>query len=307
MRLSSLLCASVLLACGRATSPFAGASGPVGYGVPSGGHPDYPERAVLALSNAMRMAPADFKAKWAAGDLGSALGSAYPAVAPLRWNAELGESAWAHSEDMATTPCFQHNSCDGTVWSTRIASYYTLSSAMGENIAAGYPTPDAVLFAWACDGTNGACAPDGDGDGHRANLMSGSWQALGVGYYQGGSGPYGEYFTQDFGGKADGTSPPLVDGSHDLVAGGNTRFFANYYDAAAPQSVALELDGTTIPMAIALGTAAMGSYAVEETSGTGCRSYAFVAVDAGGVSWRYPASGTLRTYGEGSCSDDYVP
>jgi hypothetical protein len=307
MRLSNLLCASVLMACGSATSPFTGASGPVGYGVPTGGHPDYSERTVLALSNAMRMAPSDFKAKWAAGDLGSALGSAYPAVAPLRWNAELGDSAWAHSEDMATAPCFQHDSCNGTVWSTRIESYYTLSPDIGENIAAGYDGPDAVLFAWACDGSSGACAPDGNGDGHRANLMDGTWQAVGVGYFQGGSGPYGSYFTQDFGGKAAGVSPPLVDGSHDLVTGGTTRFFLNYDDAAAPQSVTLELDGAMIPIAVALGTAAAGSYAAEETSGTGCRSYAFLAVDASGTSWRYPASGSLRTYGEDGCSDDYEP
>jgi len=261
---------------------------------------------VLALTNAMRVAPADWKAHWADGDLGSALGSAYPAVPPLRWNAALGASSLAHSQDMASTPCFQHNSCDGTSWSTRIASYYGLSGFIGENIAAGYGSPDEVLFAWACDGSSGACAADGSGsDGHRANLMRAGFAALGVGFAVGGSGTYGDYWTQDFGGTADGSAPPLVDASHDLLSDGSTRFFTNYYDSAPPRSVTLYLDGSAEPLPLALGSAAQGAYALDAAGATACRSYYVVAVDATGASWRYPASGSLRTFGEGGCAEDY--
>lgn len=260
---------------------------------------------MLALSNAMRMAPSDWKARWAAGELGSSLGSAYPAVPPLRWNEGLGLSSRSHSVDMGTNGCFQHASCNGTSWSARIEADYDLSSSIGENIAAGYSDPDSALFAWACDGSSGACAPDGNGDGHRANLMSAGWQALGVGYFALATSPYDWYWTQDFGAKADGPTPPLVDGSHDLVAGSTVRFFANYYDAAPPQSVDVNLDGTVLPLALALGAEGRGTYALEAASGTSCRSYFFVAVDAGGATWRYPASGTLHTYGEGGCTEDY--
>ena len=44
-----------------------------------------------------------------------------------------------------------------------------------------------------------------------------------------------------------------------------------------------------------------------EASAAGCRSYHFEATTQGGLLWRFPASGELRTFGDGSCAEDYTP
>src|SRR5919109_1185606 len=62
---------------------------------------------------------------------------------------------------------------------------YTGWSAIGENIAAGYPTPEAVVAGWMSS------------PGHRANILSPNFTEIGIGLAQGGK--YGSYWTQDFG------------------------------------------------------------------------------------------------------------
>src|SRR5512137_2266549 len=161
-------------------APGSGPAGPSGYGVPVQGFPSWRERSLLVLTNAVRMAPLGWRTRYGADFSPSLAGAraleAYPAVAPLRWNMGLNRSARAHSEDMAWTPCWGHASCDGTSWSTRIRAYYTLSGAMGENIAAGPADPRYAMNMWLCDATGVACCADGTScDGHRRNIMSGSW------------------------------------------------------------------------------------------------------------------------------------
>ncbi len=301
-----LLLVLALLACGGASEP-----------APAPGEPGWQERAVLALTNAVRIAPADWKRNWSGG-LGAGVLDTYPPVAPMRWNAALGASARAHSIDMATTsvttttPCFQHDSCDGTPWTQRIASHYRLSSTIGENIAAGYPDPEAVVQGWICDPApnQSACSQDGTSfAGHRQNIMDGTWEAMGAGWVAITVGPFPQYWTQDFGGKAEAsaTASPLVDGSHLLRTGNTIRFFANYHAGGAPTSVALVLDGASHPLTPALGSAARGTYALDLPRSAGCRSYRFEAVDAAGAAWRYPAAGQLRTSGEGTCTSSFEP
>lgn len=62
---------------------------------------------------------------------------------------------------------------------------------MGENIAAGYSTPEAVVEGWK------------NSSGHRANLLNPNFTELGVGYYylanDTGSVNYNRYWTQVFG------------------------------------------------------------------------------------------------------------
>ncbi len=55
----------------------------------------------------------------------------------------------------------------------------------GENIAAGYSSPEAVMNGWM------------NSEGHRANILNPGFNKLGVGYAQAGSG-YGHYWTQMF-------------------------------------------------------------------------------------------------------------
>lgn len=310
--------AAALAGCGPATGAGAGTggsssggssggasgTGAAGLGVPVAGHPGWQERAVLALTNAVRLAPADWKARWAAGDLGAALGAAYPAVGPLRWDDGLGRAARAHSADMASAGCFQHDACDGTAWAARIRASYGLAGAIGENIAAGYPDPDAVVFGWICDGESGACAADGSGqDGHRRNLLAAGFRALGVGWASGGV--YRQYWTQDFGGATAAPATPLVDAAHLLRTAGKTTFFANVDAGAAPTSVTVVVDGAEHALQLALGQPARGTWSVDLPRAGACRAYQVVLVDEAGATWRYPAAGRLRTYGEGGCAEDY--
>jgi hypothetical protein len=303
-------------ACGSIDSPGAGGGGGGGGG---GGdlandgqlHPDWHERTVLALTNAIRFSPTDWKARWAGDDLpDTVLTSHYPAVGPVRWNAQLGSSSLAHSRDMAINGCFQHDSCDGTATWTRIKHYYTLSGTMSENIAAGYGSPESVMQGWICDYDKilKACCPDGQScDGHRRSIMGAGYQALGVGWaYQQGS-TYGDYWTQDFGGKADGATPPLVDGSHLTPSGTQLTFFANYVGTGDPREVTLVLGSDRLAMSVALGSASKGTWSVTAAASGACRTYHFEATDAAGSSWRHPQSGDLVTFQDGTCQDDFQP
>ena len=105
-------------------------------------------------------------------------------MATIDGDSRLTTAARLHSEDMAAHDYLSHTSLDGrTPWQRMEAQGYTAGSA--ENIAAGYSTPAAVMTAWM------------NSSGHRANILSCSSKAIGVGIGKGGS--YGTYWTQDFG------------------------------------------------------------------------------------------------------------
>lgn len=114
--------------------------------------------------------------------------TSYPAAAPLTWNASLAAAARGHAADMAAKDYFSHTSQDGRTFDVRITNAgYTGYRAIGENIAAGQPTPEEVVAGWI------------KSPGHCANLMNASFKELGVGVGNGGS--YGIYWDQDFGAK----------------------------------------------------------------------------------------------------------
>ncbi len=132
-----------------------------GYGVPTAGYPAWNERTLLVFTNAVRMAPRDWYAKYLQPEYSSAVAnvavlspSAYAVVSPLRYDVRLGESSRAQSNDSANTPgcAFQHNSCDGGSASARVSGYFgTPNVSFGENIAAGDSTAMAVINMWLCD------------------------------------------------------------------------------------------------------------------------------------------------------------
>lgn len=106
-----------------------------------------------------------------------------PPVAPLTWNDILASAALAHSQDMSATGDFSHNSSDGTSFSDRItADGYTNWRALGENIAYGYTTEQAVFNGWI------------QSEGHCKNIMNASFKEM-------GAAKVGTYWTQDFGAK----------------------------------------------------------------------------------------------------------
>ncbi|KRF35713.1 CAP domain-containing protein [Terrabacter sp. Soil810] len=104
----------------------------------------------------------------------------------LALDARLSRAAQAHSIDMAKRRYFSHTSLDGRTFAQRIRAQGYTGSIIGENIAAGYPTPKAVMDAWM------------KSPGHRANILNCRYTAIGVGSAVGG--PYRSYWTQDFGG-----------------------------------------------------------------------------------------------------------
>jgi uncharacterized protein YkwD len=104
---------------------------------------------------------------------------------PLVANGTLVTVARAHSADMAARNYFSHDDPEGRSPFDRMRAAGYAGRTMGENIAAGYQTPAAVMDAWM----NSA--------GHRANILNCAFAEIGVGHATGGS--FGAYWTQDFG------------------------------------------------------------------------------------------------------------
>jgi hypothetical protein len=282
------------------------------HGVPVDSFPSWREQALIVFTNAVRTAPQGFRDKYI-GNYQILLPKNFQAQRPLFWNIALNRAARFHSIDMANNCGMQHNSCDGTSFSERIKKYYTASGWLGENIATGYTTPQAVLIGWLRDDTGTTVKnPSADSsayDGHRRNIMNSVYGEMGTGYAKGSVRWY-DFWTQDFaGGKNLFSSRPIVIGSHLFLETDKITFMASYYDTTgrAPQSAQLNLGDSVYPLALHLGTSSRGSYTAAVAKKTTCRQYHFTFRDASGYTWRYPEKGRLSTYGEGSCTQYYFP
>jgi uncharacterized protein YkwD len=76
-------------------------------------------------------------------------GTTMPAVSPLtKWNPNMQQAAQKHADDMAKTGVFSHTGSDGSLMGARNAAYNYTGNAVGENIAQGYSSPQAVVSAW---------------------------------------------------------------------------------------------------------------------------------------------------------------
>lgn len=271
-----------------------------GNGDAVGGSPSYRERALLALTNACRQDPVEYRRTFL-GNVSILHPRHYPAVPPLYASHALGRSARAHSRDMARNGCFQHESCDGTDLWERIASYDRQATVRGENIALGFPTPLETVNGWLLDGG----APDASpGDGHRMNIMHPGYREVGHGSV---GGDRGVCDTQDFGNATPAFATPLVSGSHLIDVTRTVTFLASWHarDGGAPDEAALEIDGMEQRLALAFGTKASGTWRVVLPEERDCRRYRFRFRDATGRIWHYPEGGTLFTTGEGGCTQEY--
>lgn len=105
-------------------------------------------------------------------------------LAPLKLNAELSRVARFKSQDMRDRNYFSHTSPTYGSPFTMMRNFGIRFTAAGENIAAGYTTPESVVKGWM------------NSPGHRQNIMNPSYNKLGVGYAAGGS--YRHYWTQMF-------------------------------------------------------------------------------------------------------------
>lgn len=99
-------------------------------------------------------------------------------VAPLRLNNNLATAAQRHAQDMAATRTLSHQGSDGSTLRSRIDGTNYGWMAIGENVAMGQTSPEAVMRSWM----NSA--------GHRRNILNPNFQELGVGYAEGGGRPY---------------------------------------------------------------------------------------------------------------------
>jgi uncharacterized protein YkwD len=114
---------------------------------------------------------------------------------PLRLNRKLSAAARRHSRAMAKRRFFSHNSLSGASFVDRIRRTGYLSGArswaVGENIAYGSgsrSTPRSIGTAWM------------NSPGHRANILSSSYSAIGIGVARGTPvGGGGATYTTDFG------------------------------------------------------------------------------------------------------------
>ena len=114
----------------------------------------------------------------------------------------LTDAARGHSEDMALNNYFAHTSLDGRAFFDRITDAGYFWSKCGENIAAGYSTPQAVVDGWM------------NSPGHRANILHPDFCNIGVGYAYDAGSSYRYYWTQDFGrAQGDFYADGVVDGS----------------------------------------------------------------------------------------------
>jgi hypothetical protein len=270
--------------------------------------PNLLERQLLVLTNACRMAPAEYRDLYI-GAYQVLLPANYPAVKPLYWNLRLNRSAHAHAIDMANNCGLQHPSCDGTAWNTRIKSYYTKSQTIAENIASGNTTALATVKQWVLEVDPSSTPVPADlssSDGHRKNIMDSAYRELGTGYARGPK-QYTYFWVHDFGGGAPDFTSPLVVGCHFFIETGKTTFFVNYSDpATAPSGVSCVIENQPYPMSRALGTDMRGTWTLVQTRGTACRAYYFTCMRSG-ANFRYPEYGMLVTSGEGSCVKDYIP
>ncbi|HXI60817.1 MAG TPA: CAP domain-containing protein [Polyangia bacterium] len=251
-------------------------------GQPVGDYPNYDERVALYATNRARVDPT--AEGW----------PAYPAQPPMQWQVDLNRSARAHSLDMRDTPCFQHNSCDGTDAFVRVKTFYTGPwMSLGENISAGQSVSDGFIavhnWLYEIGATSGET-------GHRDNIFSAKFTLVGNGFVPGGT-KFQNYWTQDFVGT-NVTRPRMGDGIHfpgAPAAGAPVTFGTTYFDAggAAPSRVAVVVDGTCSALTLARGTAARGAYEAKLSLPAGCHSYFFLASTAATTA-TYPDVGELQ-------------
>lgn len=140
------------------------ALGVAGCGATGGAGPE--ARALLAAVN---------EARAAARDCG---GVRYPAAPALVLEPRLTRAAASHSEDMRAHGSMSHTGSDGSSVAQRVEREGYRFAALGENVAWGYPTTEAVMAGWL------------GSPGHCANIMNAAFEEL-------GAGVAGTYWTLD--------------------------------------------------------------------------------------------------------------
>lgn len=143
-----------------------------------------------------------------------------------------------HNWDMANQRFFSHTGSDGSSpWDRIRRAGYTYNTYLGENLAAGYADAGSVFTAWR------------NSPGHNANMLGANFRAIGISRVYASGSPYGWYWTTDFGGVSEDSTPPSVSipsptGSSKVS--GTVVFSANASDNVGISQVDLYIDGVLV-------------------------------------------------------------
>ena len=96
-------------------------------------------------------------------------GVQFPATTAVTWVATLRESTDIHADDMANNNFFSHQGTDGSFVDDRVTSVGYDFAKVGENLAAGFASPEETVDAWLASK-----------DGHCENLMDPAFDNVGA-------------------------------------------------------------------------------------------------------------------------------
>jgi uncharacterized protein YkwD len=212
-------------------------------------------------------------------------------LSALSTSPTLTASAQWKSLHMAYYGYMDHNDPAPPVartWVDRIvACGYTSFFTAGENIAYGYQTPQAVMDAWL------------NSPGHRANIESPSYAAIGIGAVRASNGLW--FWTQDFGSFVDGggggggggvTAPTVTLTSVPGSSTTSTSATFGWTTTGSPTGTTCSLDGA-FPTACSTPTSYSGlavgshSFLVTVSNSAGSNSVSY--------NWTVTSSGTRPT------------
>ena len=110
----------------------------------------------------------------------------FAAVPPLTLSAILSRAALAHSQDMANKSFFEHRGSDGSMVGERATRVGYKWRGVGENIANGAETAQAVVEMWL------------KSPGHCENIMAPGFTEMGIAFAVNRKSDAGIYWTQVF-------------------------------------------------------------------------------------------------------------
>lgn len=108
-------------------------------------------------------------------------------LSALSRNPSLGLAAQQYAEFIAANDVISHTADGRTLDQRDEAAGYGDWTAVGENVAGGYATPDEALAAWLAS------------PGHRKNILNPVYRETGVGCAWSATSAYGYFYVQEFG------------------------------------------------------------------------------------------------------------
>ena len=111
----------------------------------------------------------------------------FEAAPPLARSAALDRTATDHARDMASRSRMEHTGSDGSTPGERATRAGYRWSRIGENVAAGQPTPELAVASWL------------DSPRHCANLMEPAFTEMGIGFAADSANAVAIYWAQVFG------------------------------------------------------------------------------------------------------------